>query len=232
MSEEGTPKIYSPSDEEIAILKKQIAATDEQAMDLLLKYHGNHVLAMMDFHKVKAPQQDYTDLVGHSTVAKENTEMELNEEQTYKYISDVAPVLDLLGNNSKNQIMNDYRTHIIIDLDPSTVTFSKRKRFASLAEIVEEYRTHLTPPENQLGLNIYPVQGELLFKWSMMNAGLVIYASQIRANSDVVSDNMLNRINKSATLIARSCGHIADNHCIIDGAFLINNLNWSHPQNH
>ena len=219
---------YHATPDDIALLKRQIVVDDAKAAELLNKYHGNYVMAMMDFHKIQAHKdtQACTDITGKSTVARENTESELQDDSHNKYISEHKPICDLLGTESNNSILTQCRTHVLIDLTPDTHSFSKRKRFATLGEIVSDYRTHLTPPEHQLGMNIYPVQGELLFRWSMVNAGILIYATQIRDNKLVVADGLLRRINKSATLIARSCGHIADDHCIIDGAVLINNLAW------
>jgi len=219
---------YQATPDDITVLKRQIVIDDEQAKELLNKYHGNHVLAMMDFHKIRphADTQACTDITGKSTMARENTEFELQDESQNKYVSEQLPICDLLGAESKNAILSECRTHVLIDLASDTQSFSKRKRFATLGEIVADYRTHLTPPEHQLGMNIYPVQGEMLFRWSMVNAGMLVYATQIRENKAVVVDGLLRRINKSATLIARSCGHIAEDHCIIDGAVLINNLAW------
>jgi len=223
------PVVYQATAEDIAVLRRQIVVDEERAIELLNKYHGNHVMAIMDFHQIRphADTQACTDITGKSTMARENTESELQDESQNKYISENTPVCDLLGAESGNPILAECRTHVLIDLTPNTQSFSKRKRFATLGEIAADYRTHLTPPEHQLGLNIYPVQGEMLFRWSMVNAGLLLYATQIRANQTVVADGLLRRINKSATLIARSCGHIAEDHCIIDGAVLINNLAWA-----
>ena len=223
-----TPTVYQATVEDIAVLRRQIVVDEERAAELLNKYHGNHVMAIMAFHQIRphADTQVCTDITGKSTMARENTESELQDESQNKYISENVPVCDLLGAESGNSILTECRTHVLIDLTPDTQSFSKRKRFATLGEIVADYRTHLTPPEHQLGLNIYPVQGEMLFRWSMVNAGLLVYATQIRANQSVVADGILRRINKSATLIARSCGHIAEDHCIIDGAVLVNNLAW------
>lgn len=222
------PEVYQATPEDIAVLKRQIVIDDEQAIELLNKYRGNHVMAMMDFHKIRphTDTQACTDITGKSTMARDNSEVELKNESQNKYVSDQLPVCDLLGAESKNHILTECRTHVLIDLTPDTQSFSKRKRFATLGEIVADYRIHLTPNEQQLCMNVYPVQGEMLFRWSMVNAGMLIYATQIRANQSVVVDGLLRRINKSATLIARSCGHIADDHCIIDGAVLINNLAW------
>lgn len=220
---------YTATQEDICLLKRQISIDDEKAAELLNKFGGNFVMAMMDYHQIKphADTQACTYITGKSTMARENTETELQDDSQTKYISEHTAVCDLLGTEANNPILKDCRTHALIDLTPDTHSFSKRKRFATLAEIVNDYKTHLTPPEHQLGLNIYPVQGELLFRWSMVNAGLLVYATQIRENKSVVADGLLRRINKSATLIARSCGHIAEDHCIIDGAVLINNLAWS-----
>jgi len=225
----ATPVRYQASLEDIAILKRQIVIDDTTAAELLNKYHGNHVMVMMDFHKIRphADTQACTDITGKSTMPRENTELELQEESGSRYISDQSAICDLLGAESGNPILKECRTHVLIDLSPDTQSFSKRKRFATLGEIIVDYRTHLTPPEHQLGLNVYPVQGELLYRWSMVNAGLLVYATQIRANSAVVADGLLRRINKSATLIARSCGHVAEDHCIIDGVVLVNNLAWA-----
>jgi len=222
-------QVYQATSEDIALLKRQIVVDDDKAVALLNKHRGNYVMAMMDFHQIRAHNdtQACTDITGKSTVARDNTEFELQEDSHNKYISDHQPIYDLLGAESANSILTQCRTHVLIDLTPDTHSFSKRKRFATLGEIISDYRTHLTPPESQLGLNIYPIQGELLFRWSMVNAGMIVYATQIRANKSVVTDGLLCRINKSATLIARSCGHIADDHCIIDGAVLVNNLAWN-----
>ena len=224
----AVPVGYQATPEDIAILKRQIVIDDTTASELLNKYHGNHVMVMMDFHKIRPhpDTQACTDITGKSTMPRENTESELQEESQNKYVSDHVPVCDLLGAESANPILQECRTHVLIDLSPDTQSFSKRKRFATLREIIADYRTHLTPPEHQLGLNVYPVQGEMLFRWSMVNAGMLVYATQIRDNQSVVADGLLRRINKSATLIARSCGHIAEDHCIIDGAVLVNNLAW------
>jgi hypothetical protein len=223
------PEKYTPTPDDIAILKRQIVIDDAKAIELLNKFAGNFVMAMMEHHQIRATAniQACTDITGKSTMARENTETELQDDSQNKYISEHKPICDLLGAETGNPILKECRTHVLIDLTPDTHSFSKRKRFATLAEIVNDYKTHLTPAEHQLGLNIYPVQGELLFRWSMINAGMLVYATQIRENKCVVADGLLRRINKSATLIARSCGHIADDHCIIDGAVLINNLAWS-----
>lgn len=224
-----TPSKYIATADDISLLKKQVVIDDNRAAELLNKFGGNIVMAMLDFHQIRphSDSQACTDITGKSTMARENTETELQNDIQNKYISDLLPVCDLLGSESNNPILTECRTYVLIDLTPDTHSFSKRKRFATLAEITADYRNHLTPPEHQLGLNIYPVQGELLFRWSMVNAGLLLYATQIRDNKSVVADSLLRRINKSATLIARSCGHIADDHCIIDGAVLVNNLAWS-----
>lgn len=224
------PVVYKATKEDISILKRQIVIDDARAEELLNKFCGNFVMAMMDFHQIRqnADNQACTDITGKSTMARENTETELQNDSQNKYISERQPVCDLLGAESNNPILKECRTHVLIDLTPDTHSFAKRKRFATIAEIAADYRTHLTPPEYQLGLNIYPVQGELLFRWSMVNAGLLLYATQIRDNKSVVANSLLRRINKSATLIARSCGHIAEDHCIIDGAVLVNNLAWTH----
>jgi len=229
-SQNISPEKYTATQEDIALLKRQIVVDDEKAVELLNKYNGNFVMAMMDYHQIRGNTniQACTDITGKSTMARETTETELQDDSLNKYISEHQPVYDILGSESSNKILKECRTHVLIDLTPDTHSFSKRKRFATLAEIVDDYKTHLTPSEHQLGLNIYPVQGELLFRWSMISAGLLVYATQIRENKCVVADGLLRRINKSATLIARSCGHIADDHCIIDGAVLINNLAWSH----
>ena len=223
------PGQYTATQEDICLLKRQIVIDDEKAVELLNKFGGNFVMAMMEHHQIRANTniQACTDITGKSTMARENTETELQDDSQNKYISEHQPVCDLLGAESGNPILKECRTHVLIDLTPDTHSFSKRKRFATLAELANDYKTHLTPAEHQLGMNIYPVQGELLFRWSMINAGLLIYATQIRENKTVVVEGLLRRINKSATLIARSCGHIADDHCIIDGAVLINNLAWT-----
>ena len=228
-TDSGTTAKYIATADDISLLKKQIVIDDNRAAELLNKFSGNFVMAIMDFHQIRAHSdiQACTDITGKSTMARENTETELQNDSQNKYITDLLPVCDLLGSESNNPILTECRTHVLIDLTPDTHSFSKRKRFATLAEIAADYRAHLTPAEHQLGLNIYPVQGELLFRWSMVNAGLLLYATQIRDNKSVVAESLLRRINKSATLIARSCGHIADDHCIIDGAVLVNNLAWS-----
>jgi hypothetical protein len=228
---QATPVVvaYQATPEDIAVLKRQIVVDDARAAELLNKYHGNHVMAIMDFHQIQAhpDTQACTDITGKSTMPRDNVEVELQDESQNKYISDHLPICDLLGAESANPILKECRTHVLIDLSPDTHSFSKRKRFATLEEIIADYRAHLTPPEHQLGLNIYPVQGELLFRWSMVNAGMLVYATQIRENKSVVAEGLLRRINKSATLIARSCGHVAEDHCIIDGAVLVNNLAWN-----
>jgi hypothetical protein len=219
---------YQATPEDIAVLKRQIVIDDARAAELMNKYHGNHVMAIMDFHQIQEhpDTQACTDITGKSTMPRDNTELELQNESANRYISDQQPICDLLGAESQNPILKECRTHVLIDLTAATNSFTKRKRFATFWEIISDYRTHLTPPEHQLGLNIYPVQGELLFRWSMVNAGMLVYATQIRDNKSVVADGLLRRINKSATLIARSCGHIAEDHCIVDGTVLVNNLAW------
>jgi hypothetical protein len=226
----GAPTQYIATSDDISVLKRQIVIDDNQAAELLNKFSGNFVMAMLDFHQIRShsDNQACTDITGKSTMARENTETELQDDSQNKYLSNLLPICDLLDTASNHSILKECRTHVLIDLTPDTHSFSKRKRFATLAEIAADYSTHLTPPEYQLGLNIYPVQGELLFRWSMINAGLLVYATQIRDNKSVVADSLLRRINKSATLIARSCGHIAEDHCIIDGAVLVNNLAWTH----
>lgn len=232
---------YIPSDEDISILLKQVVIDSERAKELLTKYRGDHVAAISDFLNIKYKTEGNSDIAGKSTAPTENINIEIDSNE-YKYISDFKPITDALNTtvaDNNKTLLNDITTHIIIDLNPINHSFSKRKRYCSLLEIINDMKNKFrdndvitdgsnnnTSNNTSSCINVYPVQGELLFKWSMINAGMVYCADQIKDNTWIVETDNFTRINKSATLISRSCGHLTEDQCIIDNAIIVNNLRW------
>jgi hypothetical protein len=218
---------YVVSDEDINILTKQITVTPDRARELLTKHKGDHVAAITEFFSVKVPVTDRVDIgvnSGHRVEAPFPTQVEvtgLSEATRF------APLMNVM-NQSSHPANSNNKTYVVIELSENSANFTKKKSYGTLLEVLTRYRASFgdrTDGDDEV-IDLLPIQGKLLEQWCIVHGGIALASKQIVANQWIVDNMAFTRINKSATLFARTSGLIKESESIIGRALLINNVEF------
>ncbi len=216
---------YTVTDEDISILTKQITVTPDRARELLTKHKGDHVAAITEFFNVKVPVCDRVDIgvnSGHRVEAPLPTDVEtagLSEATRF------APLMNVMNQSSHPANLNS-KTYVVIELNEHGANFTKKKSYGTLLEVLTRYRASFgTGVDGEL-INLLPIHGKLLEQWCIVHGGIALTSKQIVANQWIVDNMAFGRINKSATLFARTSGLIKESESIIGRVLLINNVEF------
>lgn len=212
-----------PTEEDITILTKQIPVTSEQARELLTKHHNDHVAAITAFFDVKAPSMDRVDI---GTNSGHRLEVPLPEESAQPEPTTHVPILDIM-NKTEHKANQANKTYVVIGLSENSANFTKKKSYGTLIEVLARYRPHIGLEEGtDAPVNLLPIHGKLLSQWCIVNGGIALTDGQIVTNTWIVEHDAFKKINKSATLFARTSGLINESESIIGSTLLINNVEF------
>jgi hypothetical protein len=216
---------YTVTDEDISILTKQITVTPDRARELLAKHNGDHVAAITEFFSVKVPVCDRVDIgvnSGHRVEAPLPTHVDvtgLSEATRF------APLMNVMNQSSHPANLNS-KTYVVIELSENSANFTKKKSYGTLLEVLTRYRASFGAGVDGELINLLPIQGKLLDQWCIVHGGIALSANQLVTNQWIVENMAFDRINKSATLFARTSGLIKESESIIGRTLLINNVEF------
>lgn len=216
---------YTATEEDISILTKQITVTPDRARELLTKHRGDHVAAITEFFSVKVPVTDRVDIgvnSGHRVETPLPTEVEaagLSEAIRF------APLMNVMNQSSHPANLNS-KTYVVIALTENGANFTKKKSYGTLLEVLTRYRASFGERTDDEVIDLLPIQGKLLEQWCIVRGGIALASKQIVSNQWIVENMAFGRINKSATLFARTSGLIKESESIIGRALLINNVEF------
>jgi len=216
---------YIPTDEDINILTKQITVSTERACELLTQHHGDHVAAITTFFNVKAPINDRVDIGVNSGHRVEEPAPEADS-QVLSEATRYAPLMNVMGQTGHPANLNN-KTYVVIELNENSANFTKKKSYGTLLEVLTRYRSAIGTGADGEQINLLPIQGKLLEQWCIVHGGIALSAEQIVTNQWIVENLAFGRINKSATLFARTSGLIKESESIIGRTLLINNVEFS-----
>lgn len=216
---------YVVTDEDINILTRQIAVTSERARELLTQHHGDLVAAITAFFNVKVPINDRVD-IGVNSGHRVEEPVPDADSQGLSEASRYAPLMDVM-NQSGHPANSNSKTYVVIELSENSANFTKKKSYGTLLEVLTRYRAAIGTNKPGELVNLLPIQGKLLEQWCIVHGGIALSAEQIVTNQWIVEHLAFERINKSATLFARTSGLIKESESIIGRTLLINNVEFS-----
>lgn len=218
---------YVVTEEDISILTKQITVTPDRACELLTKHKGDHVAAITEFFSVKVPVCDRVDISvnsGNRIEASLPTEVEaLGLSEATRF----APLMNVMNQSSHPANLNS-KTYVVIELNEHGANFTKKKSYGTLLEVLTRYRASFgtgVDSDNEV-IDLLPIHGKLLNQWCIVRGGIALANKQIVANQWIVDNMAFGKINKSATLFARTSCLIKESESIIGRALLINNVEF------
>lgn len=216
---------YTPTDEDISILTKQITVSTEHARELLTQHNGDHVAAITAFFNVKAPINDRMDIGVNSGHRVEEPVPDVGS-QILSEATRYAPLMNVLNLSGHPANLNS-KTYVVIELSENSANFTKKKSYGTLLEVLTRYRSAIGTGVDGEQINLLPIQGKLLEQWCIVHGGIALSAEQIVTNQWIVEHLAFDQINKSATLFARTSGLIKESESIIGRTLLINNVEFS-----
>lgn len=215
---------YVATDEDVNILIKQIFVSTERARELLTLHNGDHVAAITAFFNLKEPDSERVDINVNSGHRKEmpvsnSVEEDLNEAIRF------APLMNIMNQSGHRANLNS-KTYVVIELFEHSANFTKKKSYGTLLEVLTRYRTSFGTGTDGEEINLLPIHGKLLEQWCIVNGGIALTGKQIVSNQWIVENMAFDKINKSATLFARTSGLIKESESIIGRTLLINNVEF------
>lgn len=259
INKEETSKEYKVSDNDVQLLQKQIEVDEDKAKELLTKYKGDCVEALMELYDTNYVPPPTTGLASSSTKTLElNGILQEQHQDNIKTTPVKYPVIENIL-NPEPEFLEKFKTpytYLVVSLLLENNSITKFKKYGTLPEIIKEkvvdilknliYKkgentdlTKLKDIQNFMKLdtllsklkdshlNIYPLQGnskELLDKWDMTNAGLVLFKNQIISKELFLSSYPEYQyiINNNATELAQQNSVIDNEHIIIGHCSIIN----------
>jgi hypothetical protein len=215
---------YTVSAADIDFLQKQVSITDDQARILLLKNKGNFVSAIIDFYQVNYKKEDSIG-IAQPTVTAFSLD---NEPET-----DTQGRMMTLETIKSSDLHKLSKTYLFVNTNPAYTGFTKKKKYCSLAELIESNTTPDLTHElkNQPStLNVYELVGrsnDILEKWSMPSSAIILCPEQIVSNTDIVERKLFGKLNKNATQIARHSNIIKEGESIVYSAMVIGNVDFN-----
>lgn len=226
LMQQPMPIEYTVSPAEITFLQNQISITDEQARVLLLKNKGNYVKAIIDFYQVNYKKEESIG-IAQPTITAFTLD---NEQETTNAVTGKSFDYTTLKSSSIHKLS---KTYLFVNTSPGYSGFTKKKKYCTLQELID---TQIIPDitislmQSPCNITIHELVGhsnEILEKWSMPSAALVLCPEQIVANSDIVEKQLFDKLNKVATQIARHSGIIHENESIIHNAYVVGNVDFN-----
>jgi hypothetical protein len=217
-------KEYTVSQEEIELLQKQVSITEEQAKTLLLKNKGNFVNAIIDFYDVNYKKGDSVG-IAQPTITAFTLENEPETNCQGKMMT-----LETIKTSPLHKLS---KTYLFVNTNPNYDGFTKKKKYCTLAELIESISQPDLSKElsHQPGvLNVYELVGrsnDILEKWSMPSSAIVLCPEQIISNTDIVERQLLDKLNKNATQIARHSNIIKDTESVVYSAMIVGNVDFN-----
>jgi len=217
---------YTVKPSDIKFLQNQISITDEQAHNLLLKNKGNYVNAIIDFYQVNYKKEASIG-IAQPTITAFTFD---NEQETTNTITGKSFDYNTLKMSPVHKLS---KTYLFVNTSPGYSGFTKKKKYCTLQELID---TQVIPDitisqmQSPCSITIYELVGhsnEILEKWSMPSAALVLCPEQIVANSDIVEKQLFDKLNKVATQIARHSGIIQENESIVHNACVVGNVDFN-----
>jgi hypothetical protein len=217
---------YTVSPAEIQFLQNQISITDEQAHALLLKNKGNYVKAIIDFYQVAYKKEESVGIAQPTitafTLDNDEESTELTSSKTLRY--------DTLKNSTVHALS---KTYLFVNTSPGYEGFTKKKKYCTLRELIDTEvipNISLALMKSPSSVTVHELVGrsnEILEKWSMPSSSIILCPDQIVTNSDIVSNGLFDKLNKTATQIARHSGIIPENESIIHSAYVVGNVDFN-----
>lgn len=220
------PIEYTVRPDDIRFLQNQISITDEQAHNLLLKNKGNYVNAIIDFYQVNYKKEDSVG-IAQPTITAFTLD---NEQETTETITSKSFDYNTLKMSPVNKLS---KTYLFVNTSPGYSGFTKKKKYCTLQELIDTESIPtlaLALMQSPSNITIHELVGhsnEILEKWSMPSAALVLCPEQIVANGDIVEKQLFDKLNKVATQIARHSGIIHENESIIHNAYVVGNVDFN-----
>ena len=217
---------YTVSAADIEFLQKQISITDEQAHALLLKNKGNYVNAIIDFYQVAYKKEESIGIAQPTITA---FTLDNDNESSESAISKTL-VYDTLKNSTVHTLS---KTYLFVNTSPGYGGFTKKKKYCTLLELID---TEVIPNmalalmQSPSTVTVHELVGrsnEILEKWSMPSSAIILCAEQIVTNNDIVSKGLFDKLNKTATQIARHSSIIQENESIIHCAYVVGNVDFN-----
>jgi hypothetical protein len=228
LAQEQQPHVveYTVSPAEITFLQNQISITDDQAQVLLLKNKGNYVNAIIDFYQVAYKKEESVGIAQPTITAFTlDNEHENTDSVTGKSIDYNTLKLSTVHALSK--------TYLFVNTSPGYGGFTKKKKYCTLLELIDTEvipNMSLALMQSPSMVTVHELIGrsnEILEKWSMPSAALILCPEQIVANGDIVDKGLFDKLNKVATQIARHSGIIHENESIIHSAYVVGNVDFN-----
>jgi hypothetical protein len=224
--QQSGPVEYTVSPADIGFLQKQISITDEQASELLLKNKGNYVNAIIDFYQVAYKKEESVG-IAQPTITAFTLE---NDKESSGSTSSKMLGYDTLKSSTVHTLS---KTYLFVNTSPGYGGFTKKKKFCTLHELIDTEvipNMSLTLMQSPSTVTVHELVGrsnEILEKWSMPSSAIILCPEQIVTNSDIVSKTLLDKLNKTATQIARHSGIIQENESIIHSAYVVGNVDFN-----
>lgn len=217
---------YTVSPADIGFLQNQISITDEQAHTLLLKNKGNYVNAIIDFYQVAYKKEESVGIAKPTITA---FKLDNDEESTELTISKTLGY-DTLKTSTVHALS---KTYLFVNTSPGYEGFTKKKKYCTIRELIDLEvipNISLALMKSPSAITVHELVGrsnEILEKWSMPSSAIILCPEQIVTNSDIVSNGMFDKLNKTATQIARHSGIIPENESIIHCAYVVGNVDFN-----
>lgn len=217
---------YTVSPTEIQFLQNQISITDEQAHALLLKNKGNYVNAIIDFYQIAYKKEESVG-IAQPTITAFTLD---NDNESTGTVRSKALGYDTLKTSTVHALS---KTYLFVNTSPGYEGFTKKKKYCTLRELIDIEvipNISLALMQSPSTLTVYELVGrsnEILEKWSMASSAIILCPEQIVTNSDIVSNGLFDKLNKTATQIARHSGIIPENESIIHCAYVVGNVDFN-----
>ena len=217
---------YTVSPADITFLQNQISITDEKAIELLLKNKGNYVNTIIDFYQVAYKKEESVG-IAQPTITAFTLD---NEPETTGSITSKSIDYNALKSSAVHKLS---KTYLFVNTAPGYAGFTKKKKYCMLHELID---TEVIPaltlalmqsPSNITVHELIGRSNEILEKWSMPSAVIILCPEQIVANNDIVEKQLFDKLNKVATQIARHSGIIQENESIVHNACVVGNVDFN-----
>ncbi len=220
------PAEYTVNSGDIQFLQKQISISDDQARTLLLKNKGNYVNAIIDFYQVAYKKEESVGIAQPTitafTLDNDTESSALMHSKTLNYDTIKTSIVNKLS-----------KTYLFVNTSPGYGGFTKKKKYCTLLELID---TEVIPGitlalvQSPITVTVHELVGrsnEILEKWSMPSSAIVLCPEQIVTNSEIVDKGLFDKLNKTATQIARHSGIIQENESIIHSAYVVGNVDFN-----
>lgn len=204
LEEVKTSKEYQVSDNDILLLQKQIEVGEEKAKEVLSKYNGDYVEALMELYNtnyVKIPSMGLasssTKTIELNNILQDNNRGNIEEEYT-KY-----PVIENILNPDPEFLekFNTAYTYMIATLSLENNGITKFKKYGTLPDIIKEKVLDIV--KSKYNLNKYNLDEEKLKRWRKNKGTLKSLIETQGKDKDLTSLKNIQTFLKMETILSK-----------------------------